>query len=447
MDRGIRGESVARRAGAPRASAGSARRLLPAALGVCCALLAWPASARARQPVQQGVQQGDAPPAARRVLEAPPAPAPPAEDEAAFSTLAAYTFDERADDSGPDTFRVFERARGRVTRTTLFRLSGEYSLELRDVAGNGDFPELMGFFDLRTSGQLYAHFAFLVVDPKQELNIAFVGPRAFRMEKDGFAVWLQSRDGVLRHVSDSIPKKLFEVQPFTWYLVDVLYDIDRGTYQLLIEEEGAVEPLVELADQPNATSQPGSSVDKFSFVSDPFEDRSEVVYYVDDIVLGADEHIEPRRFVAPGRRKLFVEMQVDAMAEKVRATREAGEEFPDDRWYLAMVGRRFAEAYREARGRLAELRPELEEAEPELRARVLSYWLERAADAALLDGNPALALQLYDEALAESGGLPGQYQLLKRADAHHLLNDPATEKVLREAIYGTLDPVGPDAPR
>jgi len=404
-----------------------------------CGLLLLPTAVGAQQPVEA--------PAARRILEAPPAPAPPAEAEDVFSTLASYTFDERADDSGPDTFRVFEKSRGRVTRTRYFRLSGEYSLELRDVAGNGDFPELMGFFDLRSSGQLYAHFAFLVVDPEQELNVAFVGPRWFRLEKDGFAFWLRSKDGVLRHVSDSIPKKLFEVRPFTWYLVDVLYDVDRGTYQLLIEEEGAVEPLVELADQPNATSQPGSAVDKFSFVSDPFDDRSEVVYYVDDIVLGADERIEPRRFVAPGRRKLFVEMQVDAMAEQVRATREAGEEFPDDRWYLAMVDRRFAEAHREARGRLTELRSELEGVDPEVRAASRAYWLERAADAALLDGDPALALQLYDQAVAESGGLPGQFQLLKRADAHHLLDDPATEKALREAIYGTLDAIGqPPAP-
>lgn len=428
MDRGIRGESVARAASRVKLGRVPGWALL-------CALFLFSTVATAQEPAET--------PAPRRVLEAPPAPAPPAETaEEVFSTLASYSFDERTADSGPDTFRVFEQSKGRVTRTNHFRLSGEYSLELRDVAGNGDFPELMGFFDLRSSGQLYAHFAFLVVDPQQELNVAFVGPRMFRLEKDGFAFWLQSKDGVLRHVSDSIPKKLFELRPFTWYLVDVLYDVDRGTYQLLIEEEGALEPLVELADQPNATSRPGSAVDKFSFVSDPFEDRSEVVYYVDDIVLGADERIEPCRFVAPGRRKLFVDMQVDAMAAQMRATRAAGETFPDDRWYLAMVDRRFGEAYREARGRLVELGPELEQADPEVRAGALAYWLERAADAALLDGDPALALQLYDQAVAESGKLPGQYQLLKRADAHHLLDDPATEKALREAIYGTLDALG-----
>lgn len=379
----------------------------------------------------------------RRLVEAPEGPpiealieAPP--EELTFSTLASYTFDREPGDtsvaSGPDTFRVFESSRGRVTRTTHFRLSGEHSLELRDVAHNHDFPELLGTFDRRTSGQLYAHFAFLVVDPEQELNIAFVGPRWFRMEKDGFAFWLQSRDGVLRHISDSIPKKLFEVRPFTWYLVDVLYDVDRGTYQLLIEEEGAVEPLVSLADQPNVTSQPGSAVDKFSFVSDPFEDLSEVVYYVDDIVLGADEVIPQERFVAPGRRQLFVRMEVGGLDRQRRQRLEQdgqGAELEPDPWLDAMVAGSFGLAYREAQGQLGRLEGAAERA----------VWVERAGDAALLEGDPALALQLYDEALAPSGYGPSQIQLLKRADAHHLLGDAAAEKRLREAIYGTLDPV------
>lgn len=381
-----------------------------------------------------------------RPAEVPPPP--DNEQEVTFSTLASYTFDEGSTlDSGPDTFRVFEEARGRVTRTTHFRFSGEHSLELRDVARNGDFPELMGFFDRRDHGQLYAHFAFLVVNPEQELNVAFVGPRWFRMEKDGFAFWLQSKDGVLRHVSDSIPKKLFELRPFTWYLVDVLYDVDRGTYQLLIEEEGAVEPLVELADQPNATAQPGSAVDKFSFVSDPFEDLSEVVYYVDDIVLGADQRIPPQRFVAPGRRKLFVAMQVEGLeAERRERLRQAQDRTQPEAeppvaspWLDAMAGKRFAEAYREAQGRVRETRSA--GWDERTTAEIVSYWLERAGDAALLDGDPALALELYDQAAAESGALPTRIQLLKRADAYFLLGDAAAEKRLREAIYGTIDDV------
>lgn len=395
--------------------------------------------------------------AAQQPLRPTEAPQPvESTEEITFSTLASYTFDEGSTlDSGPDTFRVFEQARGRVTRTTHFRFSGEHSLELRDVARNGDFPELMGFFDRRDHGQLYAHFAFLVVDPEQELNVAFVGPKWFRMEKDGFAFWLQSKDGVLRHVSDSIPKKLFELRAFTWYLVDVLYDVDRGAYQLLIEEEGVVEPLVELADQPNATAQPGSAVDKFSFVSDPFEDLSEVVYYVDDIVLGADERIPPRRFVAPGRRELFVAMQVEGLVERREAQRQErlhpvqqpsqqGARVEADPpaanpWLDAMVAKRFAEAVREAQGRVRDTRSA--GWDERTTAEIAASWLERAGDAALLDGDPALALDFYDRAAAESGALPSPTQLLKRADAHFLLGDAAAEKRLREAIYGTIDEV------
>ena len=72
-------------------------------------------------------------------------------DEPAFAPLASLTFD-RGTDSGPDTFRVWEERSGSVTKTREFRWSGDYSLELRDVAGNGEFPELLGFFPLRRSG-------------------------------------------------------------------------------------------------------------------------------------------------------------------------------------------------------------------------------------------------------------------------------------------------------
>ena len=40
-------------------------------------------------------------------------------------------------------------------------------------------------------------------------------------------------------------------------------------------------------------------------------DTSNVVYYVDDIVIGTSESVVQRPFVAPGRRKLFI----DAFAE------------------------------------------------------------------------------------------------------------------------------------
>ena len=190
-------------------------------------------------------------------------------------------------------------------------MSGHRSVELRDVAGDGDFPELQGYFPVRTTGRLYFHFAFLTADPKEELNIALAGPRFFQLEKDGLAFWLGTREGRLVHYSDRIPKKLFVPEAFVWYAVDVAYDIPSGTYDLVIRQEGREEPLVSLRRQPNAIRKPGSAVDKFSFVGAPFTDRSSVVYYVDDVVIGTDERVGRTPFVAPGRRKLFIDSFVE----------------------------------------------------------------------------------------------------------------------------------------
>ena len=346
-----------------------------------------------------------------------------AAEEPAFSPLASLTFD-RPLASGPDTFRVFEQANERVTRTRELRWSGDYSLELRDVRGSGDFPELLGFFPLRRSGQVFVHFALLVTDPRDELNVALVGPNGFRLEKDGFAVWLSVRDGFLRHLSDSIPKRLLRLEPFTWYQIDLLYDVALGTYTLAIEEEGAAEQAVRLIGQANAASHPGSAVDKFSFVGDPFTDLSKAVYYVDDIVIGADEEIDPPRLAAPGRRRLFVEMAVDDLRERMAAA-AAAEPGEADRWNGLILAGDYALAYREAREKAAGAAGE-------------AAWLERAGDAALLDGDASLALELYRAAAA--AGASSSALLLKRADAHFLLGDLAEERRLRERIYGSLEP-------
>jgi len=228
------------------------------------------------------------------------------------AALASYSFDDDAA-TGPDTFAVWQGARhtrggrGRVSLSTAFHVSGHRSVELRDAAGDGDFPELQGYFPVRTKGTLFFHFAFLVTDPKEELNIALAGPRFFQLEKDGLAFWLGTREGRLVHYSDSIPKRLFVPEAFAWYTVDVAYDIPSGTYDLVIRREGSEAPLVALQRQPNAIRKPGSAIDKFSFVGAPFTDRSRVVYYVDDVVIGTDEGVARRPFVAPGRRRLFID--------------------------------------------------------------------------------------------------------------------------------------------
>ena len=223
------------------------------------------------------------------------------------STLVSYSFDDEHVATGPDTFKVFESAQGSVDLSSLFRFSGYRSVEIRDVAGDRRFPELQGYFPLRRSGQLFAHFAFMSTDVDETFNVALAGPQWFALRKDGIGFWLQARDGSLYHHSDGIPKRLTAIRAFVWYIVDVAYDVDGGTYDLTIHEEGHDAPLVRLTGQANASSQPGSAVDKFSFIGDRGGDTSNVVYYVDDVVLSADEQVEMQRWRAPGRRKLFID--------------------------------------------------------------------------------------------------------------------------------------------
>ena len=221
------------------------------------------------------------------------------------SILVRYSFDDQELATGPDTFAVFEKAKGRVHLSTAFRYSGYRSVEIRDVADDGDFPELQGYFPLRESGTLYAHFALMMADPLEQLNVALAGPEWFTFKKGGVAFWLQTRAGSLYHYTDSIPTRLLPLRPFAWYLIDLAYDVGAGTYDLSIREEGHAGTLVSLKAQPNAFNEPGSPVDKFSFIGDNGHDTSNVDYYVDDILLTVDRPIPLAPFVAPGRRKLF----------------------------------------------------------------------------------------------------------------------------------------------
>src|SRR6266571_6760810 len=97
----------------------------------------------------------------------------------AAHVLAKYSFDDQLTDTGPDTFAVFQNAKGHVRLVSNIRYSGYRSIELRDVAGDGDFPELQGYFPERKTGELYFHFAMLVVNPDQTLNVALAGPSHF----------------------------------------------------------------------------------------------------------------------------------------------------------------------------------------------------------------------------------------------------------------------------
>jgi len=236
-------------------------------------------------------------------------------------TLVRYSFDDDLVDTGPDTFSIFQFGQGSVTLSTLHRYSGYRSVELRDIPGDHAFPELQGYFPLRSQGKLYLHFALMTTDPREELNIALAGPKWFTLRKDGIGFWLKTADGYLTQISDSMPKKLFAMQSFVWYVADVTYDIDAGSYDLTIRQDGVKAPVAHVVGQPNAPHQPGSRIDKFSFIGDHETDASRVVYYVDDVLVGVDEAIIQQPFVAPGRRKLFVDYWNDA--HRAKAARPA----------------------------------------------------------------------------------------------------------------------------
>ncbi len=224
--------------------------------------------------------------------------------------LAWFDFEGETVETGPYTLIAYEDARGSVRLTTRYRLSGFRSVEIRDVAGDGEFAELQGFFREMSKGKLYIHFAVLIAQPQEPLNIALAGESHFRLKKHGIGFWLKARDGTLFHVSGGEELPLFPIRALTWYLADAVYDIDRGVYDLSIRAEGDDEPLVALVDQPNAVGLPGSRLHKFSFIGDPpGRDTSNAVFYVEDILISSDRPVPAEGpFVAPGRRMLFVDL-------------------------------------------------------------------------------------------------------------------------------------------
>ena len=303
--------------------------------------------------------------------------------------LVSYSWDDGKVDTGPDTFSVYRNARGNVQLSNAFRASGTQSVEIRDVAGDGDFPELQGYFPMRRDGWLVVHFALLVTDPKEELNIALAGPNGFQLVPDGISFWLFTRDGDLFHKTDSIPKRLLRLKPFTWYGIDADYDVVAGRYDLRIFEEGIGKPVVSLKGQPNAASHPGSAVNMFSFIGDYGRDLSNVVYYVDDVVVASSREVALPAFVAPGRRQFLADKQADDSQK-----------------------------------------PAAQEGEPGR--------LERQGDEAFRRRVLPEAQRLYEAALQTAKD--PRALLLKLSDVAFLRGDLAAEKALREKIFGSLEP-------
>ena len=143
----------------------------------------------------------------------------------ADSVLVQYGFDSTLP-SVEDGFYIFENSRGFVEPTSAVRFSGYRALELQEAAVDGTFVELQGVVPPITSGEILFHFAFLVRNPEEELNIAVAGPAHFHMRRDGIAFWLKTIDGVLFHHSDSLPRRLFKLRANIWYVVDVVFHVE-----------------------------------------------------------------------------------------------------------------------------------------------------------------------------------------------------------------------------
>ncbi len=229
--------------------------------------------------------------------------------DAAGQLIVAYDFDNALQEVGPDTYQIFKHTYGKVGLSQAYKFSGWRSLKIEDVAHDGGFPELQGYFKTITTGKLYFHFAFMVVNIHERFNIALAGKSHFRLKNHGIGFWLDNEDGYLRHYVDGQPVKLFPLEPFVWYQLDLVYDIDKGQYALSIENEYG-QYLVELDASANAVNQAGSTVNKFSFIGD-LEDQQNASYYVDDVLLYSQTSFSQPDFVAPGRRKLFVDIWND----------------------------------------------------------------------------------------------------------------------------------------
>lgn len=202
---------------------------------------------------------------------------------AADTVLVNYGFDGTLP-AAEDGFYLFENSRGHVEPTAKVKFSGYRSLELQEAPLDHDFVELQGIVAPIESGNVLFHFALLVRNPDEELNIAVAGPAHFTMRQDGIAFWLKSLGGVLFTETDSVPKRLFQIEKDTWYVVDAVLRVTEGTYDLRILKSGVSKPVVLLKSLPNATHTPRSKVSKISFIGD-LDDRSGVHYFVDDVEL------------------------------------------------------------------------------------------------------------------------------------------------------------------
>jgi len=216
-----------------------------------------------------------------------------------------YDFESIEIDSGPDTFELFEQSTSEVSLSSAFAFRGAYSLHIQDYVKNSDFPEFQGYFPPVSSGTIEVGFALMTPTPEEPFNIAFAGKKHFSMVKDGIGFWLFNKSGTLRHMSDSIPKKLLELTPFQWYWFEITLDIDKGEYSLKVSDEFDNE-IISLEKQKHPINATGSSLQKYSFIGD-LEDQGNGDLYIDEFIFRTDYAESPKPLIAPGRRSLFID--------------------------------------------------------------------------------------------------------------------------------------------
>lgn len=216
-----------------------------------------------------------------------------------------YDFESSEVDSGPDTFEIFEQSSSSVSLSREYAFRGRSSLHIQDFRKNQTFPEFQGYFPKVSDGSVDIVFALMTPNPEERFNIAFAGEKHFQLAQNGFGLWLLNDGGTMRHVSNSIPKRLFDLVPFQWYLFEIELNVTEGEYSLTVTDEYGTE-VVNLAQQAHPINAKRSNLVKYSFAGD-LKDHGNANFFIDEFALRTDFADSPKELVAPGRRSLFID--------------------------------------------------------------------------------------------------------------------------------------------
>ncbi|MEM1152699.1 MAG: hypothetical protein AAGI44_01065 [Pseudomonadota bacterium] len=222
------------------------------------------------------------------------------------SPYVAYDFDGYLPDSGPDTFQVFRSNLHKAKLSQAFAHAGTGSIHFVDPAGDGDFVEFQGYFEEQSQGHLSFGFSVLLTDRDNAFSAALTGTKKYQHHPEGLNFWMIYDGDWLRSYSNSIPKKIIQLETFQWYTVLADIDFDANTYDVSVSDEsGNV-----LYREKSLALAPGRhdhhSVKEFSIVGD-ISDQLASDFFIDSVYIASSTHPKPTEWVAPGRRSLFVE--------------------------------------------------------------------------------------------------------------------------------------------